>query len=136
MPADPNPTPPAPAGKPRRRSGPAAGGNWLWLWVVLSLVAFWLLVTQMNHPGSPDYGDFLALINDKDASKEIKRVAFQGTDTILVEVDRDKLQEPLRSKITSNRFTVKRLQVREDQKMVERLQDLATRKDNPIRLEQ
>ncbi len=136
MPSEPNTPPPAPAGKPRRRSGPASGGSWLWLWVVLSLVAFWLLVTQMNHPGSPDYGDFLALINDKEASKDIKRIALQGTDTILVEVDRDKLPPAFKEKITSNRFTVKRLQVREDPKLVERLQELATRKDNPVRLEQ
>src|SRR6516225_3735405 len=98
MPSDPVPTPPSPQGKPRRRPGPAAGGNWLWLWVVLSLVAFYLLVTQMNSSHAPDYGEFLALINDKDASKNIKKVAFQGTDTILVEVtDHDKLPEPLKS---------------------------------------
>src|SRR5262249_49979249 len=89
-----------------------------------------------THPGSPDYGDFLTLINNKEASESIKRVAFQGTDTILVELDRDKLPEQFKSKFSSNRFSVKRLQIREDPKTIERLEELAVRQPNPIRLEQ
>jgi cell division protease FtsH len=137
MPSDPNPNLPPPTGKPRRR--PAPGGvNWIWAWVFLGGVFLFILYNQINPHGAPEYGEFYALITDKEASKNIKRVTLQGTDTILVEVaDKEKLPEPLKDKVgRSGRFSVKRLAVREDKDLVERLQELATAKENPIKLDQ
>ena len=129
MPSDPTPRPnPTPAGKPRRRPAPGGGGNWVWMLILLVLVGMFL-VNNLEASGAIEWGEFYSLLNDPEASKNIKKVIFRGTNQIVVEVANPKdLPEDLVKKIARlNRFTVTRLQVNEDKDLISRLEKLTQR---------
>jgi hypothetical protein len=84
MPSDPTPRPnPTPNAKPRRRPSPGGGGNWVWILILLVLVGMFL-VNSFETGGALEWGEFYALIKDPEASKNVKRVIFRGTNQVVV----------------------------------------------------
>ena len=126
MPSDPTPpTPnPPPPGKPRRRPAPGMGGNWLLVAIVLFIVGLLWYGTTMTATNALQWGDFIALIDNKDAYQYMQKVDFIGGSRITGEVDSAKLPEDLaylRPKLKSNHFTVQRLQVTQDEDLQDQL---------------
>jgi cell division protease FtsH len=131
----PNP-PPANGGKPRRRPVPGFGGNWT-LMAIFLLILSLLFIQSMAPSGTITWSEFWALIENPEASKDIKKITLMGTDSIQIELDKtDNLPADLSKKLpNSKRFTVQRLRVNEEG-LSKRLNELAIRKDHPIIVEQ
>jgi cell division protease FtsH len=142
MPIDPpaNPTPPA-GGKPRRRPAPTLGTNWL-LVAIVAICIFWFVTSGIVASGTVPWSDFVALIMSQDESKAIKKITLNGSDQFIVEVHEEAekknlLPPDLKKKLErSNRFTVQRLHIIPDNQLIDQLIKLATRKDDPVIVEQ
>jgi hypothetical protein len=138
MPPDSPPPSPPPSGRPRRRPGPASGGNWGWM-VLMVLVVLLLLFQQFSPSGTVEWGQFYALVKDPELSKDIKRITFRGNDYLLVEVnDAKALPAEIAKRTRNNTFLVRRLHIGDaaEKDFMDRIQDLAVRKPNPVALEQ
>jgi cell division protease FtsH len=79
---------PPPSGKPRRRPAPVMPGSWIWLVLLAILLALFLLPT-LNSPQQVDYSEFSKLINNPDNVPYLKKITFQGTRRVNVEMDYD-----------------------------------------------
>ncbi len=126
MPSDPTPPNPnpTPAGKPRRRPAPGLGGNWLLLAIVLFIVGLLWYGATMPSSNALEWGDFISLINNKDAPNYLQKVVFIGTSRVTGEVDASKLPDDLKylePKLKSGRFTVQKLQANQDKELQDRL---------------
>ena len=126
MPSDPTPPTPntTPGGKPRRRPAPGLGGNWLLLLIVLGILG--AVAVGLNVPSSSplEWGDFVSLINNKEAPNFLKKVVFLGSSRVTGELEEAKLPADLAylaPKLKSGRFTVQKLQSIEDKDLQERL---------------
>ncbi|MFO0842547.1 MAG: ATP-dependent zinc metalloprotease FtsH [Gemmataceae bacterium] len=106
MPSDPAPNQSPPStGKPRRRPTQPSGGNWIWL-LVLGLVAMVIFAQMSSNRNSIHWNEFWTLL----AEDKLKEVAQKG-DRYEGEVkDRDKLDDKLKQKIPTGKFSVERLQ--------------------------
>ena len=129
MPSDPTPpTPnPTPAGKPRRRPAPGLGGNWLLLAIVLFIVGLLWYGATMSSPNAIEWGDFISLIDNKDAPNYMQKVVFVGTSRVTGEVDAAKLPDDLKylePKLKGGRFTVQKLQANQDKELQDRLTEI------------
>ena len=83
----PRSTPP-PSGKPRRRPAPVMPGSWIWL-VLLAILLGLFLVPSLSSPQQVDYSEFSKLINNADNIPYLKKITFQGTRRVNVELDYD-----------------------------------------------
>jgi ATP-dependent metalloprotease FtsH len=109
--------------------------------VVLMVLVVLLLFQQFFASSSAvEWGEFYALVKDPETSKNIKRLIFRGSESILVEVqDIKSLPEELKRKTArNNTFLVRRLHVGDaaDKDFMDQLQALATRKNDPVHVEQ
>jgi cell division protease FtsH len=80
---------PPPAGKPRRRPAPVMPGSWLWL-VLLGVLLFFLVWSSVTNTPGVEFSEFLKLVYDDKDAAYIKKIAFQGTRRVVVELDYDK----------------------------------------------
>jgi cell division protease FtsH len=133
MPSDlpPNSPPPGPPKGGRRRPAPGIGGNTLIILIIFALLAL-MFSQSLNASGSLEWGEFYSILMDKEQSRALRKVAFIGTERIVVEVDdksKELLPKEIREKLRNNRFSVARLQVLEIHKVVERLEELASKKE-------
>jgi cell division protease FtsH len=102
---------PNPSGNRRRRPDPIPGG-WLWLLLLLMLVGVLYYALGFGNPGSIDYStEFMEGLVKNDL---VKKVEFQGTNTIDGWLKKDALDSPklseelkesLRKRIRNDRFT-------------------------------
>src|SRR5579884_1941102 len=77
---------PPPSGKPRRRPAPVMPGSWIWL-VLLAILLGLFLVPSLSSPQQVDFSEFVKLVNNPEDTPYVKKVAFQGTRRLAVELD-------------------------------------------------
>jgi cell division protease FtsH len=108
--------------------------------MVILLVVLALLIAQsQSSTGKIEWSDFLLLISkDRGYSDNITKIIYQGTDQILIEVkDPEKLPADLRKKATrANQLVVQRPKTPAEESWVNRLNELATRVENPVKIDQ
>jgi cell division protease FtsH len=128
MPSDPTPpNNPTPAGKPRRRPAPGLGGNWLLMVIVLLLILLFWWGASVNSTNTLEWGDFITLLNHKDAANYMKKVVFVGNTKITGEVDDSKLPDDLaylKPKLKNKNFSVLKLQTVQDQQLQDKLKEI------------
>jgi cell division protease FtsH len=98
--------------------------------LILLVLVGMFLVNSLEPSGTLEWGEFYSLLNDPEASNNIKRVVFRGPSQIVVEItDPSKLPGDLPKRIArANRFTVTRPELREeDKRLSERLEALVRR---------
>jgi cell division protease FtsH len=79
---------PPPSGKPRRRPAPVMPGSWIWL-VLLAILIGLLFFSAFNGTQQADYSEFARLINNPDNIPYLKKIIFQGTRNVTVELNYD-----------------------------------------------
>jgi cell division protease FtsH len=128
MPSDPTPpNNPTPAGKPRRRPAPGLGGNWLLMVIVLLLILLFWWGASVNSANTLEWGDFVTLLNHKDASNYMRKVVFVGNTKVTGEVDDSKLPDDLaylKPKLKNKNFSVLKLQTYQDQQLQDKLREI------------
>jgi cell division protease FtsH len=131
MPPDPNSLPPGPpAGKPRRRMDQGAGSSWVGPVIVVLLIALLIVFFGGRSASTLTWSEFWTILNNDKYSANLKKVAFQGKDKIVFEVNSaDKLPEEIqeRTKKAVTTFNVQRLQTQDEKELIDRLNQLATK---------
>ncbi len=83
-----------------------------------------------------EYGDFYRLVMNDKASKNLKRVVFEGPDHLLVEVkDAKELPDDMQKKVADGKFTINRSRVLEDKEIIDKLKLMTLRDESPLKLD-
>src|SRR5689334_20032157 len=80
---------PPPSGKPRRRPAPVMPGSWIWL-VLFGILFLLILVSMYSGPQQVDYSEFTKLLNKDENAAYLKKITFQGSRHVAVELDYDR----------------------------------------------
>jgi cell division protease FtsH len=90
------------------------------------------LIRRKEDPNAGvEYGDFYRLVMDDNASRNVKRVVYEGPDRLVVEVaDAKQLPPDMQKKAQDGKFTIQRSHFLEDKELDERLKKLALRQSN------